>query len=96
MSSEYISQTKDGVLPNITGTLSHSRLSKDSAGYTGAFTGSEYSPFNFANNISTASDISITYNFDASRCSSLYNNNDWYSGTKVIPSCIAMYYIIKY
>ena len=93
MSLEHIGQTKDGVLPNITGEFNTRGAYSASAAY-GAFNINV--SLNDADQEYGGSAWRGTYQFSASRCSSLYNNNDWYNGTKVIPSCIAMYYIIKY
>ena len=93
MSLEYIAQTRDGILPNITGEFNA----------RGAYSATDaYGAFKVNVSLQDAdqeyggSAWRGTYQFSAARCSSLYNSTDWYNGSRVIPSCITMFYIIHY
>jgi hypothetical protein len=94
MSWEYMGQTKNGILPNITGNIRPTVENTNNAYSDGAFYHGNQSVSSVTATWQARNTALFTFN--ASRCSSLYNNGDWYGGGKVIPSCIAMYYIIKY
>jgi hypothetical protein len=88
MWGEFIGQTTDGTLPNITGTAG---IYWTQAEATGAF---------FVDTVHKNSEKNDPHGhnnlgFDASRSSSLYGNG-WYSGARVIPASVGMNYCVKY
>lgn len=93
MSGEYIGQSQNGCLPNITGWIYDGYGSYMSMEASGAFYWSG-STARQARGEDSGSHPYIT-NFDASRSNSIYGNG-WFSGTKVIPAGTGVSYIIKY
>ena len=95
MTAEYIGQSSNGVLPNITGRWEDYTNSNSFTDPTGAFwatsttaRGGIGSGYNF---------YSRTISFGADRSSTLYDSaSKWYSGSRVIPSSLSMNYCIKY
>lgn len=91
MSGEYIGQSQNGCLPNITGSIgtaeSHNAVS--GAFYDGTTSGGLYHRAN------SDGKVVQTIDFNASRSNSIYGNG-WFDGTKVIPAGTGVSYIIKY
>lgn len=92
MTSEYIGQSSNGVLPNITGKLANYAIQgTDASGAFAAVDTVSSSAYDSSNHSRQASNAS----FDASRSNSIYGNG-WYSGARVVPASIGMTYCIKY
>lgn len=80
-------------MPNITGYLALHVRTKVNGSASGAFfidsSGNAYSGSYWEGGQGNLG-------LDASRCSSIYNNNGWFDGQRVIPSSVGMPYVIKY
>ena len=95
MADEYMGQTTNGVLPNITGSINAPSNTVDGQGIgvSGAFygTGSTSTPWYYAN---THTGIQLA-GFNAARSSTIYGHG-WYSGERVVPASVGMKFVIKY
>lgn len=96
MGGTYRGQVTNGIIPNITGTGTLRDMFTQQFAGTGAF----YNTNNTATaNYAGAMQMTrayIVFGFDASRSSSVYNNNSWFDGQRVVPSSVGMSYVIKY
>ena len=94
MDGNYVGQTTNGVLPNITGNLNG--ISEEFA-QMGTASGAFRKENNITQNSPTFSGNgnSGVVSFNASRSNSMYGNG-WFSGERVVPSSVGMTYCIKY
>lgn len=90
MSGDYVGQSTNGTLPNITGSIAGAGGGNYSA--SGAFTSSPSNSQGWGNASGTNS---FNFSFNASRSSSIYGYG-WFGGEKVIPASVGMTYCIKY
>lgn len=93
MPSDYIGQTTEGVLPNITGTWQDYDNNNGWSEPWGAFK---------VESTTSAGEIGSDYgfyrrliSFDANRSNPMYGSG-WFDGSKVIPASVGMTYCIKY
>ena len=96
MQLSYLGIVNNGMLPNITGYFTL-RGNTNTAG--GCFERVANTPP--AAGTGNAVETSATFVFDANRSSVIYGGDNitshtWYSGERVIPSSVAMRYVIKY
>lgn len=90
MPSNYVGQSTEGVLPNITGQFATSGTNQSGSGaiwYTQASTGAQGWSGTGASN--------GRWDFNANRSNSMYGGG-WFEGRKVVPASVGMTYCIKY
>lgn len=90
MAGDYVGQSTEGVLPNITGQFATSGTNQSGSGaiwYTQVSTGAQGWSGTGASN--------GQWDFNANRSNSMYGSG-WFEGRKVVPASVGMSYCIKY